>query len=122
MTALARRDEHPELGFFEIPFPEGAPPGSQTAKDAETNALTLSAWARAVRFAAILADAFPAPPPGAQWGCEVSARERFVGEWLDGEYETSAYVAVGVLIAPGDDVARAFAERVRADAPRRWPD
>lgn len=54
MTALTRRDHRPELGFFELSCPSGAPPGTSLEPDADGNALTLFAWTRAQIYADLL--------------------------------------------------------------------
>lgn len=120
MTDLLRRDERPELGFFELSFPSGPPPLDPLSEDADGNARTLHAWARAHYFLERLKAQFPALPAQISWGYEAIERERFVGDWPDGDYESYAYIGVGLLFDPGDAEARAFAERVRAEKPAQW--
>lgn len=118
---LTRRDNEPDYGFMEIPFPpkpgflDGLPP------DADGNMRTAHAWSRAQRWAEALSEIFGAPPEGALWGCEALERDFHLGEWPDGEDQCYAYVSIGVLIRHGDAQARAFADRVRAGAPKEWP-
>lgn len=120
MKGLERRDYHPGMGFMSVPFPEGAPPLDPLAAGADGNAHTFFAWGRAECFRALLAAAFPDPPPGVLWGADVSEREIMMGDWPDGDIESAASVSVGVLFDPEDAAARAFAERVSAERPRAW--
>ncbi len=117
--SLTRKDYHPDHVFMDIPYPA---PGLFDGLDADADgdARTGHAWSGAHRFAEMLARRFPTPPEGAIWGCDVMEREFFYGEWPEGDYECYAYVTVGVLFRPDDAEARAFAERVRAEAPTTW--
>lgn len=117
---LARRDHHPERAFMEIPYPPEPPVFAGMPEDADGDARTMRMWARAHGFADMLATAFPDPPPGAAWAFDALEREVFIGDWPDGESDFYAYVSVGVLFDPQDAAARAFADRVRAEAPRAW--
>lgn len=118
--ALQRRDHRPELSFIGVPFPQDAPPLEVPGPGADGNTRTFFSWSRAQLFAERLEQTFPSRPNGALWGCEVLERDCLIGEWPDGDYESYAYVSVGILFDPRNVEARDFAYAVRENSPKSW--